>query len=47
VKFGRKAKLTRQQIDHARELRTKDKAPDVIADILRVSRATVYRALVG
>jgi DNA invertase Pin-like site-specific DNA recombinase len=45
VKFGRKPKLTRQQIDHARKLRTEGERPDAIAGILRVSRATVYRAL--
>ena len=45
VKFGRKPKLTGQQIDHARKLRTQGERPDAIAGILRVSRATVYRAL--
>jgi hypothetical protein len=43
-RFG-KPKLTRQQIDHAKELRAKGNVPHVIADILSVSRATFYRAL--
>jgi DNA invertase Pin-like site-specific DNA recombinase len=47
IRPGPKKKLTRQQIEHARELRKKGKPPDAIADILRVSRATVYRALNG
>jgi hypothetical protein len=38
-----KRKLTRQQIDHANELQAVGEAPGVIAGILRVSRATVYR----
>ena len=45
IRPGPKRKLTRQQIKHARELRAKGKAPNSIAGILRVSRATVYRAL--
>jgi DNA invertase Pin-like site-specific DNA recombinase len=45
IRPGPKPKLTRQQIEHAKELRAKGKAPDVIAGILSVSRATVYRAL--
>jgi len=45
IRPGPKPKLTRQQIEHVKELRAKGKAPDVIAGILRVSRATVYRAL--
>jgi DNA invertase Pin-like site-specific DNA recombinase len=47
IRPGPKKKLTRQQIEHARELRKKGKPPDAIADIFRVSRATVYRALNG
>ena len=45
IRPGPKPKLNRQQIDHAKELRAKGKAPSIIAGILRVSRATVYRAL--
>jgi DNA invertase Pin-like site-specific DNA recombinase len=45
VKFGPKRKLTPQQIAHASELRANGKTPDVIASLLNVSRATVYRAL--
>jgi len=45
IRPGPKPKLTRQQIEHANELRAKGKAPDVIAGILGVSRATVYRVL--
>jgi|SRR5271157_746263 len=45
VRPGPKKKLTRKQIDHARKLRKQGEGPDTIADILRVSRATVYRAL--
>ena len=45
IRPGPKKKLTRQQIDHARKLRKQGEAPDAIAGILRVSRATVYRVL--
>jgi DNA invertase Pin-like site-specific DNA recombinase len=47
IRPGPKNKLTRQQIEHAKELRTgkKPKSPDEIAAILKCSRATVYRAL--
>jgi len=45
VKFGRKPKLTAQQISHARTLINQGEAPKSVAAILRVSRATVYRAL--
>ena len=47
IRPGPKNKLTRQQIEHAKELRSrkKPKTPDEIAGILGVSRATVYRAL--
>lgn len=45
VKFGRKPKLTAPQIAHARKLIEQgDPVPDV-AKLLRVDRATVYRAL--
>ena len=45
VKFGRKRKLTAQQIGHARKLIKQGEAPQSVASLLRVSRATVYRAL--
>jgi Enterobacteriaceae phage serine recombinase len=45
IRPGQEPSLTRQQIASACELRAKGKAPDAIAGILRVSRATVYRAL--
>jgi Enterobacteriaceae phage serine recombinase len=47
IRPGPKKKLTRQQIDHARKLRKQGEGPNTIADILSVSRATVYRALVS
>jgi len=47
VRPGPKKKLTRQQIEHAQELRKKGKPPALIADILSVSRSTLYRALAG
>jgi DNA invertase Pin-like site-specific DNA recombinase len=46
VKFGRKPKLTSQQISHARKLIEQGEAPQSVAGILGVSRATIYRALV-
>ena len=48
VKFGRKHALTPEQIEHAKELRTRKKDPKTppqIARILKCSPATVYRAL--
>ena len=45
VKFGRKPKLTPQQIEHARTLINQGQTPQSVAAILRVSRATLYRAL--
>jgi len=45
VKFGRKPKLTGQQIGHARKLIKQGEAPQSVASLLRVSRATLYRAL--
>jgi DNA invertase Pin-like site-specific DNA recombinase len=45
VKFGRKRKLTSQQLDHARELIEKGEHDrQGIADLLKVSRTTLYRA---
>jgi DNA invertase Pin-like site-specific DNA recombinase len=45
VKFGRKRKLTPQQIDHARRLIAADESPYNVAVSYHVSRATLYRAL--
>jgi DNA invertase Pin-like site-specific DNA recombinase len=45
VKFGRKAKLTAEQIDHARKLIDKGEARQYVADLLNVGRSTRYRAL--
>jgi DNA invertase Pin-like site-specific DNA recombinase len=48
VKFGRKPKLTLQQLDHARELIDEgDRDRQKIADLFKVSRTTLYRALVA
>jgi DNA invertase Pin-like site-specific DNA recombinase len=47
VKFGRKVKLTPEQIDHARELIDKGEARQNVADLLNVGRSTLYRALAG
>ena len=48
VKFGRKRKLTPQQLEHARELIDKgDHGRQGIADLFKVSRTTLYRALVA
>ena len=45
VKFGRKVKLTPEQIDHARKLIDKGEARQHVADLLNVGRSTLYRAL--
>jgi DNA invertase Pin-like site-specific DNA recombinase len=46
VKFGRKRKLTSQQLDHARELiETGEHDRQGIAELFKVSRTTLYRAL--
>jgi len=47
VKFGRKPKLTSDQIDHARKLIDKGEARQYVAGLLNVGRATLYRALDG
>ncbi len=41
VKFGRKVKLTSEQIDHS----TKGEARQYAADLLNAGRSTLYRAL--
>jgi DNA invertase Pin-like site-specific DNA recombinase len=45
VKFGRKAKLTRQQIVQARKLIASGEQPDEVAASFHVGRSTLYRAL--
>jgi DNA invertase Pin-like site-specific DNA recombinase len=45
VKFGRKPKLTPKQRKHARDLRTQGMRVEDIADLLPVSRSTLYRLL--
>jgi DNA invertase Pin-like site-specific DNA recombinase len=45
VKFGRKPRITPEQIDHARKLIDKGEARQYVADILNVGRSTPYRAL--
>jgi DNA invertase Pin-like site-specific DNA recombinase len=47
VKFGRKPKLTPQQIEHARDQIDKGKRRKDVAALLNVDRTTLYRALVG
>ena len=47
VKFGRKVKLTPEQIDRARYLIDNGEARQYVADLLNVSRSTLYRALVS
>jgi DNA invertase Pin-like site-specific DNA recombinase len=47
VKFGRKRKLTPQQIAQARKLIDKGEARHHVAELLNVDRTTLYRALAG
>ena len=47
VKFGRKVRLTVEQIDHARKLIDQSESRRYVANLLNVSRPTLYRALVG
>ena len=47
VKFGRKAVLTADQIDHARKLIEEGEGRQYVADLLNVGRSTLYRALAG
>ena len=46
VKFGRKPKLSPQQIDHARKLIDAGERREDVAALLNVDRTTLYRALV-
>ena len=45
VKFGRKPKLSGQQLAHARKLIEAGEPVPQVAKLLSVDRATVYRAL--
>ena len=45
VKFGRKPKLTPQQIDHAWKLIDAGERREDVAALLNVDRTTLYRAL--
>lgn len=45
VKFGRKLKLSTEQIEHARKLIEKGESRQYVADLLNVGRVTLYRAL--
>jgi hypothetical protein len=47
VKFGRKVKLTSEQIGHARKLIEDDESRQYVANLLNVGRVTLYRALAG
>ena len=47
VKFGRKPKLSPQQINHARKLIDKGERREDVAALLNVNRTTLYRALVA
>lgn len=45
VKMGRKPKLSPQQVAHARKLIEQGERPNTVAQSLKVSRRTLYRAL--
>jgi DNA invertase Pin-like site-specific DNA recombinase len=45
VRSGRKPKLSRQQRDHARKLIESGQRREDVADLFKVSRTTLYRAL--
>jgi len=45
VQFGPKLQQTPQQITHARQLRAQGEPVQVIAALLNVHRATIYRVL--
>jgi len=47
VKFGRKPKLTRQQINQAVKLIAQGERPEDVATSFHVGRTTLYRALAG
>jgi DNA invertase Pin-like site-specific DNA recombinase len=45
VKFGRKRKLSRLQVDHARKLIQEGHRREEVANLLNVNRTTLYRAM--
>jgi DNA invertase Pin-like site-specific DNA recombinase len=45
VKFGRRPKLSPEQIEHARDQIERGKTAQEVAALLRVGRATLWRAL--
>lgn len=45
VKFGRKPKLSAEQIEHARKLIDQGESRQYVAGLLNVGRVTLYRAL--
>src|SRR5229473_5712239 len=45
IKSGPPPKLTRQQTDHARQLIEEGQRREEVADLFKVSRSTLYRAL--
>ena len=45
VKFGRKPKLSHQQVDHARKLLEQGEAPQTVAASFGIGRSTLYRRL--
>jgi DNA invertase Pin-like site-specific DNA recombinase len=45
VKFGRKPKLTAAQISHAKQQIENGKRVEEVADLLKVSKVTIYRAI--
>jgi DNA invertase Pin-like site-specific DNA recombinase len=45
VKFGRKPVLSPRQLDHARKLIDQGEGRQYVADLLKVGRSTLYRAL--
>jgi DNA invertase Pin-like site-specific DNA recombinase len=47
VKFGRKPRLTPEQVEHARKLMANGEALQYVAGLLNVGRSTLYRALAG
>src|SRR2546429_5914085 len=47
VKFGRKPKLSPEQVDHAREQIERGKTAQAVTALLRVGRVTLWRAFVG
>ena len=45
VKFGRKPKLSHQQVEHARKLLEQGEAPQTVAASFGIGRSTLYRRL--